>query len=341
LKKFIKKIFGKKDKQQEQTVSKENVQSLIDDVIGGLKIDIASRVSINSRRSESSLEEDIKNTISDTADFLDDDEEKQIEELKLLSKEIESRVLKETLKPELTQTDIDFENELNSNQLKAVYAINNPLLVIAGAGSGKTRIITYKVAYLIEKGIEASEILLLTFTRKSADEMLNRVQSILSNNKIGSVLGGTFHSFSNYALRRFGKLNSIEPNFSIIDTSDTEDIIDLLRSELNIKSKVKGKQFPKKSKVQRILSKSKNNEISIDDTIDLYFSECSDFKSEISLIGIAVQKYKEVSNLLDYDDLMIVLRNSLRDSKLFKSTIQKSIKYILVDEYQDTNNIQR
>ena len=111
------------------------------------------------------------------------------------------------------------------------------MLVIAGAGSGKTRVIVHRVSYLIEKGIDAQSILLLTFTRKASREMLDRVETLLQDKRVGNVTGGTFHSFAAFILRKYSNLLNLPPNFTIIDASDSEDIIDLIRTELKFNTK--------------------------------------------------------------------------------------------------------
>ena len=136
-----------------------------------------------------------------------------------------------------------------------------PVLVIAGAGSGKTRVIVHRVSYLIEKGIDAQSILLLTFTRKASREMLDRVETLLQDKRVGNVTGGTFHSFSAFILRKYSNLLNLPPNFTIIDASDSEDIIDLIRTEL--KFNTKDKKFPRKERIHDIISYSRNKNTTI------------------------------------------------------------------------------
>lgn len=200
---------------------------------------------------------------------------------------------------------------------------------------------TYKVSWLIENGINPTQILLLTFTRKAANEMLTRVEKLLGDKSISNVLGGTFHSFSNYILRQYANLIGIPANFTIIDTEDTADIIDLLKNELKLSVKKEGRPFPRKDKIQEIISRSKNLELSITNTIVKFFVEQADFIPEIMVLDKALSAYKKASSLMDYDDLMEVLRDKLKDNDVFRNKLRERIKYVLVDEYQDTNNIQR
>lgn len=234
---------------------------------------------------------------------------------------------------------IDYERELNKAQLEAVTTIRGPVLVIAGAGSGKTRVIVHRVAFMIENGIDPGEILLLTFTRKAAREMLGRVQQLLKDNSAGKVFGGTFHSFSNYILRKYSNLLGIASDFTIIDEEDSADTIDLIRSELKIEKKEKA--FPRKNRIQEIISSARNRNLTIGQVIENEFSGLKDFIADIDLIYRGYSKYKKICRIFDYDDLMDVLRDSLRDNPLFRSRMQKEYRYIMVDEYQDTNVVQK
>ena len=272
---------------------------------------------------------------------IEEETEKKIKELESLTQSIDERRVTKTPLDAGKKYRIDYMNDLNERQLAAVAATEIPLLVIAGAGSGKTRVITYKVSYLIEKGVNPAEIVLLTFTKKAANEMLGRVEELLAGKYAGNVLGGTFHSFSNHMLKKYGHIAGVPRNFSIIDTEDTADIIDLLKTELQITGRKKGVPFPKKSKIQKIISKSKNLECSIENVLKRFFSEHLEYLEEIKTIAGALEVYKRESNLMDYDDLMTVLRDKLKTSSLFREKIRNSVTYILVDEYHDTNNIQR
>lgn len=272
---------------------------------------------------------------------LDDKSKKKILELKELAKNIENKIIKEPNYDATKNYKIDYANELNNEQLIAVTTTDIPLLVIAGAGSGKTRVITYKVCYLIENGVNPNSILLLTFTKKAAQEMLDRVNKLLKNKIGGNVLGGTFHSFANYILRRYSKVIGIKDDFTIIDTTDSADIFSLLKSELKINKKIDGKPFPDKKELQEITTKARNIETSINNVIDKFFYKYIDYTDEIITLIKYYEKYKKTFNLLDYDDLIIILRDNLRDNAGFLKAVQNEIEYVLVDEYQDTNTIQR
>src|SRR3989441_11691513 len=156
-------------------------------------------------------------------------------------------------RPAEPKFSLDYEAELNPGQLAAVKAVDGPILVIAGAGSGKTRTLVYRVARLIESGIPPEAILLLTFTRRAAAEMLQRVGALIGF-RSDKVTGGTFHSVANLLLRRYGKAIGLEPGFTILDRGDTEDVINLLRTQHGLNDKAK--RFPRKNTIAEIFSKA-------------------------------------------------------------------------------------
>ena len=264
---------------------------------------------------------------------------KKIEELKSIILSIESKAIQTKEIKLLKNYKIDYKNELNVPQLEAVTILNGAVLVIAGAGSGKTRVIVHRVAFMLENEIDPGEILLLTFTRKAASEMIGRVQGLLNDNKAQKVFGGTFHSFSNYILRKNANLLDIPSNFTIIDSEDSADTIDLIKSELKIEKKEKA--FPKKNRLQEIISSARNRNLTIRDVIQTEFSGLLEFIDQIELINKGYEKYKRICQIFDYDDLMEVLRDSLRDNMIFRRKLNKEFRYIMVDEYQDTNIVQK
>jgi DNA helicase II / ATP-dependent DNA helicase PcrA len=267
---------------------------------------------------------------------------KKWEDLQQITKDLDKRLLIEEDLDEIPSSGkIEYKGNLNPAQLAAVTYTDNPLLVIAGAGSGKTRVITYKVAWLIEKGIPAERILLLTFTKKAAKEMLDRVSGLLRDKTGNDVRGGTFHSFANYVLRKYHVLAGLPPNFTILDPEDVADVIDLLKTELKIKGKKGSFPFPKKKKIQDLFSKCINLQISLIDLIEQDFEECSPYAVELDALRVALGRYKQVANVLDYDDLLVYFKDALQTKPLFKAALLKTFDYILVDEYQDTNGIQR
>jgi DNA helicase II / ATP-dependent DNA helicase PcrA len=232
---------------------------------------------------------------------------------------------------------IDYRAALNSQQLAAVTAGEGPSLVIAGAGSGKTRTLVYRVAYLIDSGIDPSNILLLTFTRKSAQEMLARVGDLIGA-RSQRVCGGTFHSVANLLLRRYGRSIGVEPSFTILDRGDAEDLIALVRAQLGLNEK--DKRFPRKGTIMEMLSKCENTLRSLDEIILDEFGHFADHVEDLGRLQKAYQGAKRQKQLLDYDDLLVMLRQLLLLDEVARTTISRQYRYILVDEYQDTNRLQ-
>ena len=232
---------------------------------------------------------------------------------------------------------IDYPAALNSQQLAAVTAGEGPSLVIAGAGSGKTRTLVYRVAYLIDSGVDPSNILLLTFTRKSAQEMLARVGDLIGA-RSQRVCGGTFHSVANLLLRRYGRSIGVEPGFTILDRGDAEDLIALMRAQLGLNEK--DKRFPRKGTIMEMVSKSANTLRSLDKIILDEFGHFADHMEDLGRLQQAYQAAKRQKQLLDYDDLLVMLRQLLLLDESARTTISRQYRYILVDEYQDTNRLQ-
>ncbi len=232
---------------------------------------------------------------------------------------------------------IDYKSELNPAQLKAVEAIEGAYLVIAGAGSGKTRVLVHRVAYLVEKGVKPDEILLLTFTRRAASEMLRRA-SLLLDERCSRVSGGTFHAFANANLRRYAKVLGLANNFSILDQSDAEDTINLIRTQMGFNKTEK--RFPRKKAILEVISKSVNKSEKLEDVLYDEYPQFLEFSEEIKQIRAGYHKYKIAKSLLDYDDLLVYLKKLLTDHQEVCLALVRKYKYIMVDEYQDTNKLQ-
>jgi DNA helicase-2/ATP-dependent DNA helicase PcrA len=228
-------------------------------------------------------------------------------------------------------------NELNSSQREAVTSTEGPLLVIAGAGSGKTRTLVYRVAYLLEQGVDPEKILLLTFTRKASQEMLWRA-GLLLNETCRKVVGGTFHGIANMLLRRHGHHLGFGSSFTIIDRADAEGIINLLKGSLGLTGK--DKQFPTKRVLINILSGSVNKSIAIDDLIYESYSHLSEHVDDIINLEKHYQEFKFNNGLMDYDDLLVNWKRLLDEVPEARQEIAARYSHIMVDEYQDTNLIQ-
>ncbi len=216
-------------------------------------------------------------------------------------------------------------------------SVNGPHLIIAGAGTGKTRTITYRVAYLVELGVNPESILLLTFTRRAAQEMLRRA-AILLDARCEKVAGGTFHSFANTVLRRYAPLLKFESSFTILDQGDAEDVVNLLRTQL--KFDTRERRFPRKQTLFDIFSKAVNTLMPINDVLKEEYPHYEDYLDDILRLQMAYEQYKAHHNLMDYDDLLVYLRKLLRDFDHVRLALSDRYKYIMVDEYQDTNHMQ-
>ncbi len=232
---------------------------------------------------------------------------------------------------------IPYEKELNEQQLAAVQAELGPILVIAGAGSGKTRTLTYRVAYLIENGLSPDRLLLLTFTNKAAKEMLSRVGHLLPLD-ISKIWGGTFHSVANRILRRHAKAIGYEPNYVILDRGDSKDLIQACISEAGIN--VKEKRFPKADVLNEIFSLSVNTECPISKIVEEQYDYFSDQIEPIVSIKKLYLERKKRANAMDYDDLLCNLLLLLREHPDAAEIYGRQFLSILLDEYQDTNRIQ-
>ncbi len=232
---------------------------------------------------------------------------------------------------------IDYAAALNAQQLAAVTAGEGPSLVIAGAGSGKTRTLVYRVAYLIDSGIDPSQILLLTFTRKSSQEMLERAGELIGV-RSERVRGGTFHSVANMLLRRYGRSIGLEPGFTILDRGDAEDLIALVRAQLGLNEK--DKRFPRKGTIAEMFSKSENTLRPLAEIVVEEFDHFSDHLDALEQLQRGYQASKRQRQLVDYDDLLVLLRRLVMEDEGIRRTVSSLYRYILVDEYQDTNRLQ-
>ncbi len=211
-------------------------------------------------------------------------------------------------------------------------------LVLAGAGTGKTRVLVYRVAWLIEQGIDPRTILLLTFTKKASDEMKDRVSILVKENKGRMVAGGTFHSFANTILRQYAKLLGLSVNFTILDNPDSEDVIDKIRTDHDYNTQAT--DFPYKQRIFEIISTSRNKQISIAEVVKSKFTGLKDYIPDLELIRDEYAAYKKANSLLDFDDMIEFLVIALKENPAFRKTINRRFQYVLVDEFQDTNTMQ-
>jgi DNA helicase-2/ATP-dependent DNA helicase PcrA len=244
----------------------------------------------------------------------------------------------ETLENSVQDSQRAWLSDLNTPQHEAVVHGPGPLLIVAGAGTGKTRTLAYRVAYLISQGVPADRILLLTFTRRAAEEMLKRAASAIQDRSATSrVWGGTFHAFANRILRMYAKAAGLSPEFTIIDRSDAEDVLDVVRNDLGFSKKQS--RFPRKGTCLDIYSRRVNGNEELETMLKREFPWCEMWKQELRQLFLEYVNRKQRQQVLDYDDLLLYLYYLLQDDKAADS-IGGRFDHILVDEYQDTNKLQ-
>lgn len=236
---------------------------------------------------------------------------------------------------------------LNPAQRDAVEHGDSPLLIVAGAGTGKTKTLVHRVARLIESGADPSRILLMTFTRRAAQEMLRRVAGLLeslsrqaaksSSLVTRRVWGGTFHATATRLLRQYGDRIGLAPNFTIHDRGDSEDLLDLVRTDLNLAKT--DKRFPKKGTCLAIYSNSVNSRDPLPKILEDQFPWCADYEDDLKRLFHGYTDRKEHAAVLDYDDLLVFFHALLSD-KSVGDEVRARFEFVLVDEYQDTNRLQ-
>ncbi len=231
-----------------------------------------------------------------------------------------------------------YRQELNEEQFRAVTAPPKAALVVAGAGTGKTRTITYRVAYLIEQGVSPQRILLATFTNRAAREMLKRVETLTGSQNVHRIWGGTFHRIANLILRKHAVSIGFESNYSILDSEDAKDYINLSIEEAAIDTWAK--RFPKAEIVQSIISYANNTDQPIEDVIIRKYPYFEMLTQQIKRVDFVFQERKKERNVMDYDDLLLNWKRLLITKPDIADLYAEQFQHILVDEYQDTNRLQ-
>ena len=231
-----------------------------------------------------------------------------------------------------------YKDELNEEQFRVVTAPPKAALVVAGAGTGKTRAITYRVAYLIEQGVSPQRILLATFTNRAAREMLRRVESLTGSQNVHKVWGGTFHRIGNLILRRHAVSIGFDSNYSILDSEDARDFINVCIDEAVIDTKAK--RFPKPEVVQDIISYANNTDTPIDEIVIEKYAYFEPLTEQIKRVDAIYQARKIERNVMDYDDLLMNWKRLLIEKPEIANVYAEQFQHILVDEYQDTNKLQ-
>jgi DNA helicase-2/ATP-dependent DNA helicase PcrA len=233
---------------------------------------------------------------------------------------------------------IDYKCELNPAQYQAVTTTEGPILVIAGAGSGKTRTLVYRLAYLVDQGVDPENILLLTFTRKSAKEMLTRAADLLAR-PLTQVMGGTFHSVCYHWLRQHGKLLGYPTEgFTVMDRDDQGQLLAHIKDQLGLKS-VAG-PFPRKETLADILGAAVNKNLALETVLARDYSQFLEQMHHIQRLATAYADEKRRHGLMDYDDLLLEGRSLLAEHEDVRRSLSSRYRYIMVDEYQDTNHLQ-
>ncbi|MDP3704221.1 MAG: ATP-dependent helicase [Candidatus Omnitrophota bacterium] len=232
---------------------------------------------------------------------------------------------------------LDLERDLNEAQRVAVTCGDGPKLVIAGAGSGKTRTITYRVAFLMTRGVHPSQILLATFTNKAAREMLSRVEALTGANA-AKVWGGTFHAIGNRLLRHYGKVVGLSPNYTILDEEDSRDLLKVCITEAKVK--VEEKRFPAPAIIQNLISFAFNTQRPLAAVIEERTPHFCDWTPQLQQVAQRYEAKKRAANAVDYDDLLRFWLTLLQEHPELAARLGGQFRSILVDEYQDTNIIQ-
>ena len=236
-----------------------------------------------------------------------------------------------------THSGIDYRAELNDQQFAAVTARPGAALVIAGAGSGKTRTLTYRVAYLLDQEVDPKNILLLTFTNKASKEMLERVRELIPHD-ISDLWGGTFHSICNRILRRHAVELGFTRSFSILDRDDQKSLLKLVVDEAKIDTK--NRRFPKGDILLSIFSLVENTGRTVRAILDESYPYLEEWADDIKRVHRGYNKKKLDSNSMDFDDLLVLTLKLFKKDEDLLELYQRKFRYVLVDEYQDTNAIQ-
>ncbi|HEX8685522.1 MAG TPA: ATP-dependent helicase, partial [Pyrinomonadaceae bacterium] len=232
-----------------------------------------------------------------------------------------------------------YREELNEEQFAVATAPAGPTLVIAGAGSGKTRAITYRVAYLVEHGVAPARIVLATFTNRAAREMLRRVEQLTGGGDVARrVWGGTFHRIANLCLRRHAETLGYTSNFSILDGEDAKDFLSACVAEAGVDTRAR--RFPKAEVLQDIISFATNTDAPIADVVPRRYPYFEPLAGEITRVDRLYMERKRERNVMDYDDLLLNWKRLLEEREEVGRIYREQFEHILVDEYQDTNRLQ-
>ena len=227
-------------------------------------------------------------------------------------------------------------DDLNPQQHAAVAHTGSPLLIVAGAGTGKTKTLVARVARILEDGADPNRVLLLTFTRRAAAEMIGRVAAAAPDRHATQVWGGTFHAMANRLLRTFGQAAGLSTGFTVLDNSDSTDMMGMVRTEQGFGEK--GKRFPRKETVAGIYSRMVSSQAKLADVLDTDYPWCADHADSLKVIFTEYTKRKRANKVLDYDDMLLFWRGLTAGP--VGDELRRMFDHILIDEYQDTNPVQ-
>ncbi|HEV2762331.1 MAG TPA: ATP-dependent helicase [Pyrinomonadaceae bacterium] len=246
-------------------------------------------------------------------------------------------VIKRPAGPSLPDRLARYREELNEEQFAVATAPPGPALVVAGAGSGKTRAVTYRVAYLVEHGVAPARVMLATFTNRAAREMLRRVEH-LTGGDVRRVWGGTFHRIANLVLRRHAAALGYGPNYTILDSEDAKDFINVCVAEAGVNTKAR--RFPKAEILLDLISFANNTDRPVDETVARRYPQFEPLTAEITRVDRVFMERKRERNVMDYDDMLLNWKRLLLEKDEVARLYQEQFEHILVDEYQDTNRLQ-
>ena len=231
-----------------------------------------------------------------------------------------------------------YRADLNEEQYRVALAQPGAALVVAGAGSGKTRVITYRVAYLIEQGVAPARIMLATFTNRAAREMLRRVEMLTGGGHVQRVWGGTFHRIANLILRRHAESIGYTSNYTILDSEDAKDFVSTCVDLAGIDTRAR--RFPKAEVLQDIISFANNTDRPLEDVIAARYPHFEPLTESVKRIDAVYMERKRETNVMDYDDLLLNWKRLLMEKSAIANLYAEQFQHILVDEYQDTNKLQ-
>src|SRR4029078_1684212 len=230
-----------------------------------------------------------------------------------------------------------YRAELNEEQFRVVTAKPGAALVVAGAGTGKTRVITYRVAYLLEQGVSPQRIMLATFTNRAAREMLRRVETLTGSQNVHRVWGGTFHRIANLILRRHAVSIGYDSNYSILDTEDAKDMINVCIEDAAIDTKAR--RFPKAEVIHDIISYANNTDLPLENVIIGKYPYFEMLTQQIKRVDLIFQSKKRERNVMDYDDLLLNWKRLLVEKPEIADVYAEQFQHILGNEYQDTKRL--